>query len=155
MNLGDFFRGTQGYPQDPKKAKKQKLLRRNFFPSPALRFEPGTSKKRVNQALFPIFYAWLYKSRFFWRNSPSSVAQWLTRPPHDLKVPGSNPGKTQNFNEKLLFFKNSFVNYFQNKPFQHTLRVTFRFWLVWRSSFKFNFFTNKKRGVGICNTKYA
>ena len=84
---------------------------------------------------------------FFWPKSPSSVAQQIMRRPHDLKAPGSNPGKSRNFNEKLLFFKNGSVKDFRNSSFQLSYRPTFRPWRVPLSSRKFNFFTNKKRGV--------
>ena len=97
-------------------------------------------QSRLRNLFGPQSHAYKYIN-FFLLNSLVSVAQQITRWPHNRKVPGSNSGKNAIMMKKRQFFKNGPVNDFRNTSF----RPTFRLCRVWLSSCNFNFFTNKKR----------
>ena len=121
MNLANIFRGHCIHPQDSKKAKKQILLRRIFYPSPPASLELAmlkTIRFSSNFEQIALYICHEFNSSKFFRRDPSvSVAKLIMRSPFNLKVPGSSYGKTSKINQNLRFFKNSSVKYFQNTFF--------------------------------------
>ena len=83
---------------------------------------------------------------YYRRQPPASVAKWISQWALARRVEGSNPTKTVNYMVFLDLKINPSVKHFPFSILRHWYICPWRPWGVWLSSFKFIFFTNKKRG---------
>ena len=119
--LGRYFQGSLRDPIGPQKGIETNTFTEKFFDhfhagfrtcsSSITEMRPFLCKRNVN---FTIDFI---NRNFFMSPPPASVAQWIRRRTHNLRVRGSSSGKTSKNNENSRFFKNSSVKYFQNTSF--------------------------------------
>ena len=117
MNLGDISGMLKG-PHRTSKNYRNKTFTENFFALFSCWFRTCHCwKPEIRQFWdrWNINFTTGFKFLEFFLAQPlASVAQWIRRWTHNLKVPGSNPGKTRQNNQNLRFFINGSVKDFQN-----------------------------------------